>query len=234
MGTNRFLVTCEHGGNRFPSRYGELARGHEALLQSHRGYDPGALAMARSFARRLDAPLVSATISRLLVDLNRSVGHPHLFSELTRDQSRAARQRILDEHYRPYRSRVEALVGQAVAGGARVVHISSHSFTPRLDGAWRRADVGLLYDPRRPGEAALCAHWKRRLAEGAPGLRIRRNYPYLGRGDGLTAHLRKAFPARSYLGIEFEVNQALVRAGGRTWSMLRALAASSLQRAVGD
>jgi len=46
----RFLITCEHGGNRIPARYRPLFACHGALLASHRGYDPGALALARDFA----------------------------------------------------------------------------------------------------------------------------------------------------------------------------------------
>jgi hypothetical protein len=44
------LITCEHGGNDVPAEYAELFRGREAMLQSHRGYDRGALRMARDFA----------------------------------------------------------------------------------------------------------------------------------------------------------------------------------------
>src|SRR3954454_24119921 len=73
---DRYLVTCEHGGNRIPARYRPLFAGAEALLESHRGYDPGALQLGREIAAALDAPLVSANVSRLLVDLNRSIGHP--------------------------------------------------------------------------------------------------------------------------------------------------------------
>ena len=36
-----FIVTCEHGGNRIPAPYRPLFRGQKALLDSHRGYDPG-------------------------------------------------------------------------------------------------------------------------------------------------------------------------------------------------
>jgi predicted N-formylglutamate amidohydrolase len=230
---DRFLVTCEHGGCRIPQRYRALFKDQEALLASHRGYDAGAIDMARSLARRLGARLVGATTSRLLVDLNRSVGHPHLFSEFTRTLPPAARQRILERNYHPYRARVEDLVARDVARGWRVVHVSAHSFTPQLDGITRRADVGLLYDPRRPGEAALCARWKRALGQGDPDLRIRRNYPYLGRGDGLTAHLRTVFAAHRYVGIELEVNQRIVRSGRSDWARLRALAGDCLCAAMG-
>ena len=82
--TDHFLITCEHGGNRIPSRYRHLFAGFEALLQTHRGYDAGALALAGELARALAAPMFAAATSRLLVDLNRSIGHPRLYSEATR------------------------------------------------------------------------------------------------------------------------------------------------------
>src|SRR4030081_1301042 len=63
-----FIITCEHGGNRIPAPYRRLFRGRRVLLDSHRGYDPGALVMARALARAFRAPLVTSTISRLLVD----------------------------------------------------------------------------------------------------------------------------------------------------------------------
>ncbi|HSO07438.1 MAG TPA: N-formylglutamate amidohydrolase, partial [Pelomicrobium sp.] len=102
-----FLVTCEHGGNRIPARYRPLFRGHEELLTSHRGYDPGALTLARELSAALDAPLVVSTVSRLLVDLNRSLHHPRLFSAATRDAPADVRAEIVDRHYLPYRDEVE-------------------------------------------------------------------------------------------------------------------------------
>ena len=45
------LITCEHGGNRVPHAYRNLFASASRLLQSHRGYDAGALALAREIAR---------------------------------------------------------------------------------------------------------------------------------------------------------------------------------------
>jgi predicted N-formylglutamate amidohydrolase len=216
-----FLVTCEHGGNRIPIPYRAFFVGQRRLLDSHRGFDPGAPKMARALAAALAAPLVIATVSRLLVDLNRSVGHPHLFSAPIRAGSPALRAGILERHYFPHRRRVESLVRESVRRGGRVVHIGSHSFTPELDGVVRNADVGLLYDPARAGEAQLCADWQKALAVLAPPVRVRRNYPYAGKGDGLTSYLRREFGAREYVGIELEVNQRIVFAGGSAWRALR-------------
>jgi predicted N-formylglutamate amidohydrolase len=227
-----FLITCEHGGNRIPPPYRRLFRRRRVLLDSHRGYDPGALVMATALAMAFRAPLVSSTISRLLVDLNRSIDHPQLFSAATRGAPARLRAKMIEQHYRPYREQVERLVRQSVSRGRRVIHIASHTFTPELDGKVRCADVGLLYHPGRHAEAELCARWKASLALSAPQLRVRRNYPYAGKGDGLTAHLRRRFPPGAYVGIELEVNQAIVRAAGRRWSVLRGVLIESLRTAA--
>jgi predicted N-formylglutamate amidohydrolase len=226
------LVTCEHGGNRVPPRYAYLFRRWGRILDSHRGLDFGALRMAEEISGHFAAPLVASTVTRLLVDLNRSVGHRGIWSRASREVSLAERERMLRDHYLPYRTEVERLVAKAIRRGRRVVHISSHSFTPRLRGEVRRADVGLLYDPARPGESALCRLWKATLKRMAPELRVRRNYPYYGNGDGLTSHLRLRHAADVYVGVEIEINQALVTGTERRWTRLRASVIESLRVAL--
>lgn len=223
-------MTCEHGGNRVPKEYRRLFAGWESVLASHRGYDPGALALARNLARAFDAPLVASTVTRLLVELNRSPGHPQLYSEVTRRLPRSERARIVARYYEPYRREVEQRVAQAAAARRRVIHISAHSFVPVLDGCTRNADIGLLYDPARAAERALCARWSQCLGARASRLRVRRNYPYRGSADGLTTYLRRRYARRGYLGVEIEVNQKYVLAGQREWRMLREV----LVQSVGD
>ncbi len=201
------------------------------MLDSHRGYDPGALVMARALAAAFKAPLVSSTVSRLLIDINRPLAHPLLYSVITRDTPAALRAGIAAQHHQPFWSKVERLVRQSVTRGRRVIHISSHSFTPVLNGEVRNADVGLLYDPARHGEATLCARWKTSLAASAAALRVRRNYPYLGNAAGLTAELRQRFPANAYVGIELEINQRIVRTAGARWTALRSTLIQSLRAA---
>ena len=225
------LITCEHGGNRIPAPYQAWFAGHEALLASHRGYDAGALAMA--LARRLEAPLVASVTSRLLVELNRSLGHRQILSNALHEAPQALREEIIDRYYRPYRRRAIRLVEGAVAVGRPVIHISSHSFTPVLDGKVRDADIGLLYDPSRPGEVALCDAWQAALAARAPDFKIRRNYPYAGKSDGFCTGLRRQFPPGVYAGIELEVNQKHFLAGAAAWRHLRQLLPASLAEALG-
>ena len=227
------VISCEHGGHEVPPAYANLFLGHEALLDTHRGWDPGALELAREMADALKVPLHAATTTRLLIDLNRSVGHRQLYSEFTRALDGARRAAILRDHYRPHRDAVEAHIGQLIEAGCRVVHVASHSFTPILNGVARRADVAWLYDPRRPGETRFAGQWLEAVASRAPSLVLRRNYHYQGRGDGLTALLRKRHADADYVGIELEVSQRFFAAGGEPWRTVRSVLIDSLAAVLG-
>lgn len=216
-----FLVSCEHASNAIPQAYAEAFAGARQLLDSHEGYDAGALQMGRELARALGAPLVAAQASRLLIDLNRSPDNAGLYSAVSRALDAETRRRIRDAYYLPYRRRVQATIERCLRAGERVIHLSSHSFTPELHGVVREADVGLLFDPERAGEATLCHAWQQSLADIAPSLRVRSNYPYTGTSDGLTTALRCVFPGDRYLGIEIEVNQKHVFTGSAHWRALR-------------
>jgi len=221
------LLTCEHGGNRIPRALAPAFRGAGRALASHRGWDPGALALARLLARRLGRPLRAVTWSRLLVDANRAPGNPRIWSPFTAALPRPERLRILERWWWPHRRAVEAAVAAAAGRGRRVVHVAVHSFAPVLDGRVRSADVGLLYDSRRRREAELCRRWIAILGRLDPELRLRRNYPYRGDADGLTTWLRRRHPESRYLGVELEVNQARVGAPG--WRRFQERVAESLR-----
>jgi predicted N-formylglutamate amidohydrolase len=229
---NLLVITCEHGGHEVPKEHAALFSARESLLTSHRGWDAGALELARQLAAAFSAPLYAATTTRLLVDLNRSIGHRQLFSEITRPLSPAHRLEVVERYYRPHRQKIESRIARQIAQGRRVIHVASHSFTPTLDGVPRQADVAWLYDPRRPGEAAFARAWMLALAKRAPELRLRRNYPYQGRADGLTAFLRKHHPDATYVGIELEVNQRVVDQQGAAWDRLRRMLVASLKEAL--
>jgi predicted N-formylglutamate amidohydrolase len=224
------LISCEHGGNRVPKEYAPLFVGAGGVLATHRGYDLGALEVARAFARRLGVTPFAATTTRLVVDLNRSPGNRNVFSSYTRSLPAAQRDAALAAHYWPYRNGVEGAVATAVDGGEPVLHVSAHSFTPELRGEVRNCDVGFLFDPRVPGEVRVVEAWYAALRAAAPDLVLRRNYPYRGVSDALVTHLRRRYGARGYVGMELEVNQKHV--GSRGWRALVALLAATLAEAV--
>ncbi|HEX8988324.1 MAG TPA: N-formylglutamate amidohydrolase [Rhodocyclaceae bacterium] len=227
------VITCEHGGNRVPSTYRSCFAKLRKLLDSHHGYDRGALRMAHELAARFDAPLFYSIVSRLLVDLNRSPGHQRLHAPAVRHLPADTRQVICARYYQPFRSAAENAMAVKIGRGRRVVHVSSHSFTPELDGEVRTADVGLLYDPRRRAELELCKTWQAALTARIPTLRVRRNYPYRGVSDGFAAFLRRRFAPKDYVGIELEINQRFALRGGKEWNAVRQAVAESLAEALG-
>lgn len=215
------VVTCEHASHQVPPRYRSLFAAHPKLLESHRSYDKGARELARALARALGAEAAFGGVSRLLLDLNRSLDNPALFSRFTRELSRDEKAALVDGYYRPFRDGVERRIAWHLAAGRSVLHLSVHSFAPVLRGKRRNADVGVLYDPAREHELELALGIQRRLE--ARGLMVRRNYPYRGVADGHTTALRRAF-VDGYAGLELELNQRLVTDGARSGRVRRDIA----------
>jgi len=227
----KLILTCEHAGNRIPHEYAHVFKGAQNILATHRGWDPGALDFVRGISRRLDTPYHHVMWSRLLVESNRAPTNPRIWSRFTRDLPIDERRHILEKYWWPNRRAVEAEVKKAIGQGKTVVHIAIHSFTNVLDGVERNADVALLYDSTRRAEKDLCVRWSTILNSLDPELRVRRNYPYRGISDGLSTWLRRKFPARSYMGVEVEFNQALV--GTTSFARVRGLVADSIRLICG-
>lgn len=203
---NRWLISCEHGGNNIPAAYKACFKEADKVLESHRGYDPGALLLHQLLSSQLADASFYSTTSRLLVELNRSLHHKNLFSAYTKELAPSEKQEIIAAYYLPYRKQVEQQIYEYLAAGEDVRHLSIHSFTPVLNEEVRNADIGLLYDPGNKAEKTFCLAWKQQLQKQWPEARIRMNYPYKGIADGFTTYLRKQFPVQ-YAGIEFELNQ---------------------------
>jgi len=205
------LLTCEHGGRDVPHAYRRLFRGQRAVLESHRGSDPGALGVALRMASRLAAPIIFSTVTRLLVDLNRSLDRPDLHSEFTAGLTEDERRRVVDAFYRPYRDSVARSVACATRAGHRVLHLGVHSCADVLRGEQRELDIALLFDEARTRERDFARAYREALAVRAGELRVPLNEPYRGADDGLTTALRGEFPEDRYLGLEIELRQGLIR-----------------------
>ena len=221
------LISCEHAGNEVPDAYAPLFSGAEAALVSHRGWDPGALEVAQFLADQLQVQLFSMPVTRLLIEMNRSLDNPQLFSDFSNGLEEAVKSNLIKQYYLPYRNSIEAAIGQA---NGVVVHLSIHSFTPVLNGEVREVDIGLLFDPDRKSEFKFCTFLKSKLSTEWTELTIQFNEPYKGTDDGLTTSLRKKFPDRKYLGIEIEINQKFV--GAPFFSSLKQHLLSGIKQAI--
>lgn len=210
MSRRAIIISCEHGGHDLPAAYAALFQGHGPTLLSHRGWDLGALGLAEAVAAAMNAPLFATTISRLLIDTNRSPGHRNLFSEISRPLPSTEKELILNRYYHGHRQAIRQAVAVAINRGLPVLHLAIHSFTPVWAGVKRKADLGLLYDSRRAAERQFCQAWQTELQRTSPALIVRRNYPYRGQSDGLATWLRGHYPEAQYLGVEVETNQQLL------------------------
>lgn len=204
------VLSCEHAVNTVPEKYQSLFAPYKALLQTHRGIDFGALTVTQYLSQHFSCNFIQARTTRLLIDYNRSLYHRQCFSEITRPLPQIEKNQLIEKYYLPYRQEVEKRIKEEIKDGSQVLHLSVHSFTPIFNEVIRNADLGLLYDPRRASERLLAKLWQQELRKLNSALRVRKNYPYRGINDGFSTALRKLFADKDYIGLELELNQALV------------------------
>ncbi len=146
-----FVIVCEHASNAVPARFAGLGLPGEAL-ESHIAWDPGALDVARHMAERLDAPLMRATVSRLIIDCNRPLDAPDLI--VSQSGSIAVpgnrigeeeRQLRIATIHEPFHAALARLIATRMAAGRPTALVSVHSFTPVLNGRARPWNVGIIF-----------------------------------------------------------------------------------------
>ncbi len=201
----KLVLTCEHGGNQISKKYSSFFIDNQEVLNTHKGFDLGALDMFNTLKQLSDYSNFSET-SRLLIELNRSLHHRNLFSEYSKPLSESEKSILVNNYYLPYRNEVEKAIKDFIEMKEHVLHISVHTFTPIISNIERNCDIGLLYNSSNSAEKSFCKQMKSEIKRLNPNLEIRYNYPYLGKADGFTTYLRKQF-SENYLGIELEINQ---------------------------
>src|SRR3546814_206608 len=118
------IISCEHAVNIVPSTYQDLFAPHLELLQTHRGLDIGAQAMALSFNQQFNCDLVQAQTTRLLIDCNRSLHHRNCFSEITTSLPKEEKDHLIQQYYLPFRQQVEDNIKKHIQQGKLVLHLS--------------------------------------------------------------------------------------------------------------
>jgi predicted N-formylglutamate amidohydrolase len=214
------LLLCDHASNRVPPDYGDLGLPKEQF-ERHIGYDIGVRPLTQELARRLDAPALMTTYSRLLIDPNRGEDDPTIVMRLSDGAvvpgnariDAAERQRRIERFHRPYHDLIDQTLDQMLEAAAPPVIISIHSYTPVWRGVPRPWHAGILWDadPRavRPFLDQLGAD---------PDLVVGDNEPYDGalKNDTMYRHASKRGLAHALL----EVRQDLIadEAGVMSWA----------------
>lgn len=187
----RVILVCEHASAAMPAEYGDLGLAAQARL-AHIAWDPGALDLARSLSRRLDACLIHAPLSRLIYDLNRApdqAGAMPARSEVFDIPGNATinaeeRNRRTQSVYVPFHNDLGSEVARRMALGLSPVIITIHSFTPIWHGTPRAVEFGVIHDSDPTLARAIVA------GSGPLGLRTELNAPYSA-ADGVTHLLRR-------------------------------------------
>lgn len=180
-GLSDWVLVCEHASCHIPADYARLGLPPGAE-RGHIGWDIGAADLTRALAARLDAALVLAGYSRLLIDLNRPPGSPGSIPERSeatavpgnRALPPAERARREARLFAPFHAEVARLLDARAAAGRRTRLLTVHSFTPVYLGVARPWHLGVLSGASR----ALAAALVQAVGADTPGLCLALDEPY--------------------------------------------------------
>lgn len=152
-GRSPVVIVCEHASNAFPAAFGTLGL-CAADRRAHIAWDPGAVGLARALARRLDATLVAAQVSRLVYDLNRPPNAASACAATSetytipgnRDLGPADRLLRTETVYLPFHTALHDTLARRLATGRDTVVVTIHSFTPVWHGRPRAVEIGVIHD----------------------------------------------------------------------------------------
>jgi predicted N-formylglutamate amidohydrolase len=153
------LLLCDHAGKAVPRALGDLGISVTELAR-HIGWDIGALDVARELSRRLDAPLLASSYSRLVIDCNRWPGGEGSIPEVSdltpipanHNLPAADAEARADACFWPYHRAVDMQIAAMLERGMPPALLVVHSFTPSMNGRDRPWELGVLWDqdPRLP------------------------------------------------------------------------------------
>ncbi|HEY0624027.1 N-formylglutamate amidohydrolase [Sphingomonas sp.] len=212
------LILCDHASNAVPD--GVDLGIEPGLLDKHIAVDIGAAAVSEALAGQLGAPAILATVSRLVIDLNREPDSAGLIPHVSdghaiHGNGGVDRGGRIARFHAPY----HRAIADAIRTRRPKLLISVHSFTPRLeqhDGPERPWEIGILYN--RDTRAARVGIG---LLETA-GVVTGDNQPYSGRLLNATMNRHAEANGIPYLGIEIRNDLIGDAAGVAHWAQLLA------------
>lgn len=211
------LLIADHASSHVPP---DIDLGIDpALLREHIAVDIGVEPLTRELAARLGCPAIIASVSRLVVDLNRRSDEPQAIPiasdgravPANAELSEAERRERIERFWKPY----HALIDGSIDEVRPKMLLSLHSFTPRLasrpeeERPWH---IGILYN--EDDRAARLGIGKLRSA----GVRTGDNEPYSGKILNTTMNLHAEARGLPYLGIEVRQDLIADEAGVERWA----------------
>lgn len=147
------LLVADHASRHIPPSLQELGL-EDKDRQKHIAWDIGSANVAKAMSDLLDAPLILAAFSRLVIDPNRQPDDPTAMPAIS-DGIVIPGNQALDEYqkawridtfFRPYHAAISARLDQFEQAGITPVLLSIHSFTPVFGNADRPWQIGVMWD----------------------------------------------------------------------------------------
>jgi len=225
------LLVADHASPYFPASMNQLGL-DDWVLDRHVVWDIGSDMLARCLADLLDAPLIMAGFSRLLIDPNRQLDDPSAFPEISDGISIPGNQGLTEKQksqrvhsfFRPYHLAIEARLEEFSRQGTLPALISVHTCTPVFAQVVRPWHVGIMWDKDPRIAKPLIENLQQ-----IEGVCVGDNEPYSGRHPHDYTIDHHAEPVGlAHVGIE--VRQDLVREpeGAQRWAGHLATALQSI------
>lgn len=223
-GAAKCVIVCDHASNLVPKALKNLGLSN-ANLKKHIAWDPGTADIGRALSQQLDAAVVLASYSRLVVDLNRGHDQPECMRE-TSDHvevpgnlqlTQAHKNLRLAEFFWPYHKAVDTQLQRFLDRGVAPILVSIHSFTPRMDGFNRPWHIGVLWNH----EEGIAMRLVDNLRRNNPELRIGENEPYSLKSEHFTRNTVSTHAESRglpYVIVEFRQDMVDTPAKARKWA----------------
>lgn len=220
-GMSSFVLVCEHASHFIPKHYASLGL-RPADLERHIAWDIGAKSVALELSGLLDAQLILANYSRLIIDLNRPLDSATSIPEVSETTwipgnsgiSLDERKHRAAEYFTPFHQRLTQLLDARAGGMRQSVIIGVHSFTPSFKGVSRPWHAGVLFRQSKAFGSWLAA----RL--GGSAANIAENEPYRIEDNGdYTVPVHGE--ARGLDAVLVEIRQDLIDtdSGAKAWAI---------------
>ncbi len=221
-GQSALVILCEHASHFIPEALNHLGLA-EADRQKHIAWDRGALEVSLGLSAVFDAPVVAATVSRLVFDCNRDIAAPDAVVTRSEDIDIPGNRGLSAE---VIAARAAALHGPFHRAAAQLLDarrapilVTIHSFTPVFLGQPRQVQLGLLADQDERLARAMLP-----LAPALTPWVVALNEPYHPK-DGMTYSARAHALPRGALHVMFEVRNDLISAPEGVEQAVRILSA---------
>ena len=174
------VLVCDHARNVIPRALADLGLNAD-LRARHIALDIGCEMLAHRLAHLLDAVLVLARFSRLVIDLNRPLDDPTSISACSDGFIIPGNQNVSTEQQLSREEEIFIPYHKAVAAQVKCVHakhgvpalIALHSFTPAMSGKPRPWQIGILWNDDQRMSLPLLDSLR-----GDPDLCVGDNQPY--------------------------------------------------------